>query len=87
MKKLIFIFILTVMSVNVAHAKGGGGHASSHATMAHATVASHMMVHGSGHQPDKLTGKKLTEEESITVFVTFFTLLIITGVAVAWSGE
>jgi hypothetical protein len=90
MKKLIFIFILTVMSVNVAHAKGGGGggHASSHATMAHATVASHMMAHGSSnHQPDKLTGKKLTKEESITVFVTFFTFLIITGFAVAWSGE
>ena len=56
--------------------------------MAHATTASHMMVHGSSnHQPDNHAGKKLTKEEGITVFVTFFTFLIITGFAVAWSGE
>ena len=88
MKKLMLILALTVMSVNVANAKGGAGHASSHATMAHATTASHMMVHGSSnHQPDNHAGKKLTKEEGITVFVTFFTFLIITGFAVAWSGE
>jgi hypothetical protein len=81
MKKLIFIFILTVMGVNIAHAKGGG-HASGHAT-----VASHMMVHGSSHQPDKLTGRKMTKNESITVFVTFFTFLIIAGASMAWSDE
>jgi hypothetical protein len=85
MKKLMLILALTVMSVNVANAKGG---AVGHATMAHATTASHMTVHGSSnHQPDNHAGKKLTKEEGITVFVTFFTFLIITGFAVAWSGE
>ena len=95
MKKLMLVLVLTVMSVNVASAKGGSvGHATmahasvGHATMAHASGASHMMVHGSSnHQPDNHTGKKLTKEESITVFVTFFTFLIITGFAVAWSGD
>jgi hypothetical protein len=84
MKKLMLILALTVMSVNVANAKGG---AVGHATMAHATTASHIMAHGSSHQPDNHTEKKLTKEEGITVFVTFFTFLIITGFAVAWSGE
>ena len=85
MKKLMLVLVLTVMSVNVASAKGGS---VGHATMAHASGASHMMVHGSSnHQPDNHTGKKLTKEESITVFVTFFTFLIITGFAVAWSGD
>ena len=85
MKKLMLVLVLTVMSVNVASAKGGS---VGHATMAYATTASHMMVHGSSnHQPDNHTGKKLTKEESITVFVTFFTFLIITGFAVAWSGD
>ena len=84
MKKLMLILALTVMSVNVANAKGGS---VGHATMAHATTASHMMVHGSSHQPDNNTEKKLTKEEGITVFVTFFTVLIIAGVSMARSGE
>lgn len=82
MKKLLLILIITLSTLNIAHAKGGS---VGHATMAHATNASHMMVHGSSHQPDKLTGRKLTKEEGITVFVTFFAFLITAGVSMAWS--
>lgn len=83
MKKLLLILIITLSTLNIAHAKGGS---VGHATMAHATVSSHMASHGSSnHQPDKLTGKKLTKEEGITVFVTFFTFLIIAIVSMAWS--
>ena len=85
MKRLLIILVITLCSITTAHAKGGS---VGHATMAHATTASHMTSHGSSnHQPDNHTGKKLTKEEGITVFVTFFTFLIITGFAVAWSGE
>ena len=86
MKKLMLILALTVMSVNVASAKGGS---VGHATMAHATVASHMTVHGSSNnQPDNLTGRKMTENETIGGTIIFFAFVIIVfGAAVAWSGE
>ena len=80
MKKLMLALVLTVMSVNVASAKGG--------TMAHAATVSHMTAHSSSDQPDNLTGRKMTENETIGGTIIFFAFVIIVfGAAVAWSGE
>lgn len=85
MKRLLIILVITLCSITTAHAKGGS---VGHATMAHATTASHMMVHGSSHQPDNLTGRKMTENETIGGTIIFFAFVIIVfGAAVAWSGE
>ncbi len=78
------------MSVNITFSKGGGGHGGSHSSgIAHATAASHFIAHGSSSNPgnQNLTGRKLTENESLGVFITLFTFIVIGITAMAWSGE
>jgi|688.fasta_scaffold1074030_1 hypothetical protein len=85
MKKLMVALVLMVIT-GVVEAKGST--AIAHAGIAHATVASHMVVHNvSGQTNSTTTGEKLSDKASTTITVALISLIAIGISAMAGYSE